>query len=215
MTDEPAIVQAARHHWAELGQVLGQVFAHDPVASWTLGGPPSIGAVFGRLAREVYLPRGTCHFAAGPGAKLGARLGARPAAFLGGSMWLAAGQSKDMGLFSTLAAGWPLLRLGGVRHPWRALAVDVGMRRRRPTALHMYLFAVGVAEAARGRGIGRRLLAPVLAECDRAGLPAYLENSRDRNTGFYQSLGFRQSADAFRPVPGCPPLQPMWREPRR
>ncbi len=199
MTNDVAIAQAGPEQWAQLGQVLGEAFAADPVASWTLGSAAAIEATFGRLAREVYLPRGTCHLAAG----------------LGGAMWLAAGQSKDLGLLSTLAAGWPLLRLGGVRHPWRALAVDIGMKRHRPTAPHMYLFAVGVTQAARGRGIGRRLLTPVLAGCDQAGLPAYLENSTDRNTGLYESLGFRATAPKFRPAPGCPPLIPMWREPRR
>ena len=129
-------------------------------------------------------------------------------------MWLAADQTKDMGPAATLAAGWKLLRLGGVRHPWRALAVDIGMRRHRPAEPHIYLFAVGVAEAARGRGLGRRLLAPVLADCDRAGLPAYLENSKDRNTPFYNSLGFFASGPKFPPAAGAPPLLPMWREPR-
>ena len=199
MIDEAAIAQARPDQWAELGQVLGPAFATDPVARWTLGSAASIGATFGRLAREVYLPRGTCHLAPG----------------LGGAMWLAPGQSKDMGLLSTLAAGWPLLRLGGVRHPWRALLVDIGMKRQRPAAPHMYLFAVGVAVAARGRGIGRQLLAPVLADCDRAGLPAYLENSNERNTGLYASLGFQASGSKFPPAPGAPPLLPMWREPRR
>ena len=199
MIDEAAIAQARPDQWADLGRVLGPAFATDPVASWTLGSAACIGAIFGRLAREVYLPRGTCHLAPG----------------LGAAMWLAPGQSKDIGLLSTLAAGWPLLRLSGVRHSWRALLVDIGMKRHRPTAPHMYLFAVGVAEVARGRGIGRQLLTPVLADCDRAGLPAYLENSNDRNTGLYERLGFRASGPKFAPASSAPHLLPMWREPRR
>ena len=198
MTNEGAIVQAGPGHWAELGEVIGQAFATDPVASWTMGSTAAISATFAWLAHVVYLPRGTCHLIPK----------------LGGTMWLAEGQSKDMGLFPTLAAGWPLLRLGGVRHPWRALMVDAGMKRRRPTTPHMYLFAVGVTEPARGRGIGRRLLAPMLAESDRAGLPAYLENSKDRNMSFYESVGFRASGPKFSPAHGCPNLLPMWREPR-
>ena len=199
MTNKVAIVQAGPDQWPELGQVIGQAFAADPVASWTLGPAASISAIFGRLAREVYLPRGTCHLAPG----------------LGGAMWLDARRSKDMSLVQTLAAGWPLLSLGGLRHPWRALVVDIGMKRRRPSTPHMYLFAVGVAEAARGRGLGRRLLAPVLADCDRAGLPAYLENSKDRNTAFYGSLGFVAYGPKFSPAFGCPLLLPLWREPQR
>ena len=89
----------------------------------------------------------------------------------------------------------------------------VQMARRKPKAPHVYLFTIGVARAARGKGLGRRLLAPVLAACDVAGLPAYLENSNPLNTPLYEGAGFR-TLEVFAPAPGAPPLAAMWREPR-
>jgi hypothetical protein len=54
------------------------------------------------------------------------------------------------------------------------------------------------------------MLASTLAQCDKAGLPAYLEISNPRNTSLYQSLGF-QPQQTFAPVPGCPVMTTMWR----
>ena len=77
----------------------------------------------------------------------------------------------------------------------------------------MYLFTVGVASAGRGRGLGRRLIGPVLDACDRTGTMAYLENSNPANRRFYASLGFER-VDLFHPMADSPPLEPMQRLPR-
>jgi len=92
----------------------------------------------------------------------------------------------------------------------RALAV-VGEAH--PSEPHWYLLAVGTWRDAQGRGLGRTVVEPVLARCDAAGLPAYLESSNDRNLTFYERLGF--VATGRIEVPGGPHLTPMWREPRR
>jgi ribosomal protein S18 acetylase RimI-like enzyme len=55
---------------------------------------------------------------------------------------------------------------------------------------HHYLFVLGVDPDAQSTGVGRALLAPMLATCDREKLPAYLETATERNLGYYQSLGF-------------------------
>ena len=61
--------------------------------------------------------------------------------------------------------------------------------------------------------MGARLLAPVLARCDRDGLPAYLESSNPRNLPFYERHGFVRRTAV--PLPsGCPLVTPMWRDPR-
>ncbi len=84
-----------------------------------------------------------------------------------------------------------------------------------PNYPHAYLFSIGVRRAAQGTGLGRKVIAPVLDACDRAGLPAYLENSNPANTGFYASCGFAPQGDPIHPEPDSPPLIPMVREPRR
>ena len=78
---------------------------------------------------------------------------------------------------------------------------------------HFYLFVLGTAPDARGRGIGGALLRHVLATCDRDGLPAYLESSDPRNVPLYERHGFRVLSE-LEVVPGGPVVRPMWRDPR-
>ncbi|KQY29260.1 hypothetical protein ASD38_07835 [Caulobacter sp. Root487D2Y] len=201
---EPAegLRQAARDDWRTLGAITAEAFAEDPVATWTFDGKPCLRPVFQRLARDVYLPRGVCHLADGADGRE-----------VGATMWLPPGPSKELPPLSLLGAAARLLVDGGPRAMGRALAVDAEMTRRKPKAPHVYLFSIGVMAAARGKGLGRRLLAPVLAACDAAGLPAYLENSNPLNTPLYQGAGFR-TLEVFAPAPGAPPLAAMWRDPR-
>jgi hypothetical protein len=46
---------------------------------------------------------------------------------------------------------------------------------------------------------------------DEAGRPVYLENSNEKNLGFYRQHGFRVVGE-FVPGKGCTPMWPMWRE---
>src|SRR3546814_6205956 len=66
------------------------------------------------------------------------------------------------------------------------------MERHHPQFPHAYLFTIGVRPAARGKGMGGKLFRPVLDACDRAGVPAYLENSNPDNTSFYRAQGFER-----------------------
>jgi GNAT superfamily N-acetyltransferase len=77
---------------------------------------------------------------------------------------------------------------------------------------HFYLFIAGVAPAHQGRGLGGAALAPVLATCDRDGLPAYLESSNLRNVPFYERHGFEVVSEI--PIEGGPVMRGMWREPQ-
>jgi ribosomal protein S18 acetylase RimI-like enzyme len=79
---------------------------------------------------------------------------------------------------------------------------------------HWYLMALGVEPARQGQGIGGRLIRPVLAQADRAGVLCYLETETERNVAFYQKHGFVVAESG--PVPGHNlPLWMMVREPQR
>jgi GNAT superfamily N-acetyltransferase len=67
-----------------------------------------------------------------------------------------------------------------------------------------YLEVLGVAPEGQGRGVGTRLLQPVLERADRDGLPCYLETAKQANVGFYERLGFRAERDGARLAPGGP-----------
>ena len=153
--------------------------------------------VFGALAKNVYLPRGFCHLAGDDGA----------------TMWCHSSASRELGFLATLGLVTAVMRKGSRGAAKRGLTAAETMEREHPDQPHLYLFTIGTRKAARGRGLGRRLMAPVLAAADRDGLPCYLENSNPANTGFYASQGFER-LKVFAAGPGGPPLEAMWRRPK-
>jgi len=77
---------------------------------------------------------------------------------------------------------------------------------------HYYLRVIGCEPTRQGDGLGAALLRPVLAQCDAAGLPAYLESSNEMNLSFYRRHGFRETAEVVTHL--GPKSWLMWREPR-
>ena len=75
---------------------------------------------------------------------------------------------------------------------------------------HWYLHYLGVVPARQGRGLGTRLLSPVLAGLDEGGHPAYLEASTERNQALYERHGFVVTSRFALPARG-PVIRRMWR----
>lgn len=188
---------AGRQDWRQLGAITAEAFAEDPVNLWLFGNREAMPAVFSTLARALYLPRGFCHLKGDDGA----------------TMWAPSDASLDISLWPTLGLVSALMRKGSKGAVKRALAAGEAMKREHPKAPHVYLFSIGTRKAARGKGLGKMLISPVLEAADRKGLPCYLENSNPANSGFYRSRGFERMK-LFEPGPGGPPLEAMWREPR-
>jgi GNAT superfamily N-acetyltransferase len=82
-----------------------------------------------------------------------------------------------------------------------------------PSASHWYLMFVGVDLGQQGRGVGSRLLAPVLELADATGTLCYLETPFPRTHEFYRRLGFEIGTESH-PFRSAPPLWTMIREPR-
>jgi GNAT superfamily N-acetyltransferase len=94
-----------------------------------------------------------------------------------------------------------------------ALAGWLGLERGHPhEPEHYYLAVLGTDPAHQGQGLGSLLLQPVLEACDRDGVAAFLESSKERNVDFYARHGFRVTEEA-RLLRG-PPMWRMWRDPR-
>ncbi len=106
--------------------------------------------------------------------------------------------------------GRPYGRVFGARLA-RALAMLTLIERRHYRPAHYYIPYIGVEPGRQGRGLGTRMLEPILERCDRERLPAYLEATSERNAALYARLGFER-LDELR-VLGSPPLWPMLREP--
>jgi GNAT superfamily N-acetyltransferase len=69
-------------------------------------------------------------------------------------------------------------------------------------AEHRYLMVVGVSPEARGLGLGRALLRPVMERADAAGLTCSLETAQPDDDAFYEHLGFTKLVEAVEPRSG-------------
>lgn len=77
---------------------------------------------------------------------------------------------------------------------------------------HYYLAVLGTEPSMHGRGLGTAALEPVLEQCDRDGIGAYLESSKERNVDYYARFGFRTTQILH--LPKGPDMWLMWRDPR-
>jgi GNAT superfamily N-acetyltransferase len=93
----------------------------------------------------------------------------------------------------------------------RSLAGLREIEERHPSKPHWYLSVLGTDPDRQGQGLGSKLLAPVLAECDRLEIPAYLETGTERNVAFYTRHGFKVTGTIR--LPDGPPMWLMWRDP--
>jgi ribosomal protein S18 acetylase RimI-like enzyme len=67
---------------------------------------------------------------------------------------------------------------------------------------HWYLPTLGVEPDSQGRGLGSRLMRPVLDRCDSERLPAYLEASSPRSRALYERHGFEVTKEVRLPKDG-------------
>lgn len=181
-----------------VGAITAEAFLDDPFNLWLFRNQAGIESMFGLQARRIYVPRGFSY-----------RMGEK-----GACMWQLPGQDAAIRKRDTLAFAWTILSSGGPAAVRRALATGAAMEHHHPAFPHAYLFSIGLRPEFRGKGLGKRLIGPVLDACDVAGIPAYLENSKPENRGFYRACGF-ESMTEFRPLPDSPPLEAMVRQPRR
>lgn len=100
-----------------------------------------------------------------------------------------------IGRMPLVALGWEKLERGHPREP-----------------PHYYLAVLGTDPPAQGRGIGSAVLGGVLEQCDRDGIGAFLESSKESNIAFYARHGFRVTEE-LRLTRG-PKMWRMWRDPR-
>jgi GNAT superfamily N-acetyltransferase len=83
-----------------------------------------------------------------------------------------------------------------------------------PKGTHWYLAVLGVEPELQGKGLGGRLMEPVLERADTEGLPAYLETDKERNLAFYARFRFGLVDTLHPDGPEAPPEWTMWRDPK-
>lgn len=179
-----------------IGDITADAFRSDPFNNWLFGNYDAMAVAFHGLARHLYTKRGFCY-----------RLGDQ-----GAAMWMLPGGNSNLPPSALPAVFHAVLRSssGGMKRIMRTIDA---MEAHHPKFPHAYLFTIGVRPSAQGKGLGRELFKPMLAACDREGVPAYLENSNPENSGFYGAHGFER-VEMIHPIEGCPPLEAMIRQPR-
>lgn len=189
--------RATASDWRLVGDITAEAFAQDPVNLYVFGKARAIRSCMRILARSVYVPAGFSFIH-----KL-----------VGATMWLPPGATPRFGGLAQAIFAVSMARFASKGAMQRAMELSSKMDAHHPTEPHMYLFTIGAVPEARGQGIGKALLAPVLAACDRDGVPIYLENSNPTNTGFYLANGF-ETITTFKVGADGPIMEPMWRSPR-
>ena len=177
--------------------LLTGVFLDDPLMSAIAAAAPEPRAALGHL-HQVEL---AAHYlAADPTARADSRVDLAVDAAsgdpLGVALWDAPSSADVVGPLgpgNELPPGLDLDLLGGA---WELCLADAAQcEAHRPAEPHWYLYMVAVAPAARGRGIGGRLLGHGLKRVDAEGLPAHLESTTPGSRRLYERFGFRQVAE--------------------
>jgi ribosomal protein S18 acetylase RimI-like enzyme len=162
----------------ELSAALATAFFDDPIFGWLIPGDSRRRARLRRFfeleLRYVALPKGRIWTSVD---SLGACLEMPPEAW-------------RMPFTEQLAHGPGFTRVFGARLP-HALALITLMEQRHIREPHYYIPYIGVAPEAQGRGLGTRLMQPMLERCDQEGLPGYLEATSERSAALYERLGFQ------------------------
>ena len=83
-----------------------------------------------------------------------------------------------------------------------------------PKSAHWYLAVLGVEPAFQSRGLGGRLIQPVLERADSEEMPAYLETDKEQNLAFYTRFRFALVDTLHPDGPDAPPEWTMWRDPK-
>jgi len=104
----------------------------------------------------------------------------------------------------------------GVKSAWRVLSVlDTTEKKHHQTITtpHWALYAISVDPSVQNRGIGTRLMKPILDLADADQMPCYLDTPSERSLNFFRRLGFEVVLDVDTPSAG-PRFWTMVRRPQ-
>lgn len=194
----PEVREATAADIPAIARTMARAFHEDPVVRWV-------------FQDEASRPKYANRFFAGRAKLLiGQRQVYTVEDGVAAAMWARPGEWQDPPLTALreLAALVPAV---GRRIP-RTLRGLIQIEARHPKPPHWYLAVLGTDPERQGEGIATALLEPVLRDCDRDEVPAYLETGTERNVSFYVRHGFTVTEELR--LPKGPPMWLMWRAPR-
>jgi GNAT superfamily N-acetyltransferase len=185
-----------------LARVLGRAFDDDPVMNFVISGrpvAPRAELLLGLFA-TMHLADQSVYVAEDP----------ETGEILGGAVWAPPGHWR-VPMLQYVKHLRTLLKAVGIRSVTK-ISVLNAMEKHHPKDLHHYLAVIGTDPRHQGKGVGKALMAPVLATCDLDGVPAYLESSKESNVGYYERFEFATTLPFT--LKGGPTMYFMWREPQ-
>ena len=200
MDTEPEAVLVTRESADAVADAVSRGFHDNEMWCWIIPDPRRRGRLLQQFyratVRHVFAPRE--HAWTTPDSA-------------GGALWFAPGEESitPMQAIRELRVLAPALKARGLR---RALAIESVKKRHRPAEPHWYLETLSVTPEKQRSGVGTALIAPVLDQCDREGIPAYLETQRQANIPYYERFGFSLKPEMT--ALDSPPLWPMLRQPQ-
>lgn len=182
-TSRASITLLQRDQIPQVGDVLADSHANYPAFAHLFPDPNRrqriLRSFFTGVARDAH------PFGAVSVAMSGERM-------LGVAVWLPPGEFPW--------SAWRKLRATGTFLPvlWRAprgarafFTLGANTERTAPGDRHWNLQVLGVRGEAQGKGLGTRLLEPVLSQAETEGEVCYLETADPANVAFYERLGFK------------------------
>lgn len=180
-----------------LAQTLARAFADDPLTSHLLRDPKTRDTKLPRLFKLLFklgLPYNACYVTAGYEA---VTLWRPPNGWRVHLKDYIVNAPELLGVFG-----------GGV---FNVMSTMDRIEKLHPQTPHWYLQTIGTDPAKQGKGFGSLIMRDMLARADAAGMPCYLESSKDTNIPIYKSFGFDVTGEIK--IPNGPTLWPMWRKP--
>jgi ribosomal protein S18 acetylase RimI-like enzyme len=172
------------------GPMLGRAFLNDPLLSYVIPQPESrqtqvpwfvqVSMAYGCMFGEAY----------GTKEKDGVIFWLRP-----GETALTLGKMFKSGM---LAAPFKLGFSGFIRFMKMADFTDKIHKKHAPMP-HYYLFGMGVDPSSQGKGVGKKLIDPLIEKLNKENAVCYLETQNENNTRFYSKFGFTVVASEVMP----------------
>lgn len=189
---------ATRQDAGPLSATLARAFLDDPLTSHLVPDPDMRRAALPRMFKLLFKlgePHGACFVTSG---------------FEAVTLWRPP-ERWHVHLWDYIVNAPELLGIfgGGVFKVVRTLDM---VEKGHPETPHWYLQTIGTDPDKQGKGFGSLIMRQQLAVADSAGMPCYLESSKDTNIPIYKSFGFEVTGEIR--IPDGPTLWPMWRAAR-
>ncbi len=181
-----------------LSQTLARAFQDDPLVMHLLPNEAARQSKLPRMFKLLFklgLPFGACDVTSG---------------YEAATLWRPPGKWR-IPVWQYVTNGREFLGLFGA-DGLRTMGIMDHIEKVHPKEPHWYLQTIGTDPSKQGKGYGGLVMRHQLSRADEAGLPAYLESSKEKNLPIYQSFGFELTGEIK--LPKGPTLYPMWRKAR-